>query len=258
MSSGAHRSDDVELRRLLPECSLTTVGELVSSLDLIGKATAERPYIVVNFIATVDGRSAFQGRSGGLSDAGDRAMFHGLRERVDAVFAGTGTLQTERYRRLVLDPERRSRRAAAGLRPEPLAVVISRSGTIPTDIPLFADPEARVVVFTAAEFDALAFAAEVDVVRLDRGQLTLTAMMRRLRNDYDVRALLCEGGPTIFSALLQEELVDELFLTLAPKLAGGGTGPLVTSGPELTGLKDLELVWACEANGELFLRYTLP
>lgn len=257
MSSDPQRSDDVELRRLLPECRLTTVGELVSSLDLIGRPTPERPYIVVNFIATADGRSAFQGRSGGLSDTGDRAMFHGLRERVDAVFAGTGTLQSERYRRLVLDPERRSRRAAAGLRPEPLAVVVSRSGMIPSDIPLFADAEARIVVFTAAAFDPSVFAAEVEVLRIDRGQLTLTTIMRHLRTDYDVRALLCEGGPTIFSALLQEELVDELFLTLAPRLAGGGTGPLVTSGPELAELKGLQLVWACEASGTLFLRYAV-
>ena len=62
----------------------------------------------------------------------------------------------------------------------------------------------------------------MDVVRLDPGELTLTTMMRRLRSAYDVRSLLCEGGPTVFGALLQEDLVDELFLSIAPKLTGGG------------------------------------
>ena len=63
--------------------------------------------------------------------------------------------------------------------------------------------------------------------------MTLATVMRHLRNLHGVRTVLCEGGPTIFGALLQEDLVDELFLTLAPKLAGGGRGPTISSGPQL-------------------------
>ena len=47
-------------------------------------------------------------------------------------------------------------------------------------------------------------------------------------------SLLCEGGPTLFGSLLGEGLVDELFLTLAPKLTGGGRGPTISSGTELS------------------------
>jgi riboflavin-specific deaminase-like protein len=247
----------VLLRELLPESGTLTVGEVVSALNLVGQAGADRPYTVANFVASADGRAAFKGRSGALGGAADRALFHGLRERVDAVFAGTGTLRTERYGRLVRDPERRRRRAATGLRPEPLACLISRSGDIPLDIPLFDEPEARVIVFTPAALDVSESRAQVEVVRLDPGRLTLTTMMRLLRRDYDVRALLCEGGPLVFGALLQEGLVDELFLTLAPKLTGGGAGPPVTSGPELPELASLALVWALEEGGSLFLRYAL-
>jgi 5-amino-6-(5-phosphoribosylamino)uracil reductase len=228
-----------------------------ASLNLVGQAGPDRPYTVVNFVASADGRAAFKGRSGGLGDAADRAMFHGLRERVDAVFAGTGTMRTEGYGRLVRDPERRRRRAASGLRPDPLACLFSRSGEIPLDIPLFADPDSHVIVFTPAALDVSQCQAQVDVVRLDPGQLTLTTMMRRLRADYDVRALLCEGGPLVFGALLQEGLVDELFLTLAPKLTGGGTDPAVTAGPELPEIGTLELIWVLEEAGSLFLRYAL-
>jgi riboflavin biosynthesis pyrimidine reductase len=166
-------------------------------------------------------------------------------------------MRTERYGRMMRTPERRRRRAASGLRPEPLACLISRTGNIPLEIPLFAEPEARVIVFTPTEPDLSAAKAQVEVVRLDPGQLTLTTMMRRLRSDFDVRALLCEGGPLVFGGLLQEGLVDELFLTLAPVLAGGGAGPAVTSGPELPELAPLELVWALEEGGSLFLRYAL-
>jgi riboflavin-specific deaminase-like protein len=248
---------DVELHELLPEPRALTVGQAVSSLNLVGLTGPDRPYTVVNFVASADGRAAFKGRSGGLGGAADRAMFHGLRERVDAVFAGTGTMRTERYGRLVRDPARRERRAASGLRPEPLACLISRSGDIPLDIPLFDEPDARVIVFTPAALDLSGARAHTEVVRLDPGRLTLTTMMRRLRSDYDVRALLCEGGPLVFGALLQEGLVDELFLTLAPKLTGGGPGPAVTSGPELPELASLELVWVLEEAGSLFLRYAL-
>ena len=95
------------------------------------------------------------------------------------------------------------------------------------------------------------------MVRLDPGELTLTTVMRRLRSAFDVRSLLCEGGPTLFGALLQEDLVDELFLSLAPKLTGGGTAPAITAGPELAELRTLSLVWALELDGSLYLRYAL-
>ena len=258
MAPGPPSADPVPaLRRLLPEPGTVHVRALLEGLNLAGRAHTDRPYTIANFVASADGRGAFQGRSRWLSDDADREIFHGLREHVDAVMVGTGTLRTERYGRIVRDPERRHRRAAAGLNPEPLTCILSRSGEVPVGIPLFSDPGSRIVVFTPAALDASSLAAEVDVVRLDPGELTLTTMMRRLRSAYDVRSLLCEGGPTLFGALLQEDLVDELFLTLAPKLTGGGTAPSISTGPELAEPRILSLIWAVELNGALYLRYAL-
>jgi riboflavin-specific deaminase-like protein len=245
------------LRSLHPEPGRRQIGELLASLNLAGRAPADRPYTIVNFVASADGHAAFQGRSRGLSDPADRELFHGLRERVDAIIVGTSTLRLERYGRVVRDPDRRRRRAASGLNPEPLTCIVSRSGDVPTDIPLFADPGSRVVMFTPAGLETSALAAEVDVVRIDPGQLTLTTVLRRLRADFDVRSLLCEGGPTLFGALLGEDLVDELFLSLAPKLTGGGTAPAITSGPELAEARTLTLIWALEHESSLYLRYAL-
>ena len=211
--------------------------------------------MLVNFIASADGRSGFHGRSGALGDDADRAMFHGLREQVDAVLVGTRTAAVEGYGRILRRPERRERRQAAGRTPEPLACLVSRSGMIPVEIPLFEEPEARVVVFTSAEPDLGGSRARVEVIELDRGQLTLTTVLRRLRSDFAVEVLLCEGGPMMFGSLLDEDLVDELFLTLAPKLTGGGGSPTITSGPELAKLRELELDWVLERHGALYLRY---
>ena len=231
--------------------------ELLASLNLAARAHVDRPYTIVNFVSSADGRVAFQGRSRDLSDPGVREMFHGLREHVDAILVGTGTLRAERFVRLIRDPERRHRRAASGLSPEPLAVVFTRSGRVPTDIPLFSAPEARVAVFTSTRLDTSDIAAQVENIVLDPGELTLTTMMRRLRSAYDVRSVLCEGGPTLFGALLRERLADELFMSLAPKLTGGGTAPAITSGPALPEMRPLTLIWAAELHSSLYLRYAI-
>ena len=226
-------------------------------LDLAARAPEDRPYAVANFISSADGRATFHGRSAPLGDPADRELFHALRGQADAVLIGSTTIRIERYGRLIRDPDRRQRRVDDGRTPEPLACVVTRSGHVPTEAPLFSDAEARIVVFGPPGLDLGPVDAQVEVVELDRGELTLTTVMRRLRTGFGIRSLLCEGGPTLFGALLMEGLVDELFLTFAPKLTGGGTSPAITSGPELPDLQRLELVWALEHEGSLYLRYAL-
>jgi riboflavin-specific deaminase-like protein len=229
------------------------LSELRDALTLPADAHATRPYTIANFVESVDGRVTLDGRSAPLSDPGDRAMFHTLREKVDAVIAGTRTLRIERYGRLIRDPEARARRIEGGLDPDPLGCVVTRSGNVPTDIPLFSDEESRIVVFTAAPAPALP--RHVEVVEVDPAELTLTAAMRHLRRQHGVHRLLCEGGPTLFGALLQEELIDELFVTIAAKLAGGGSGPTITSGPPLAEPAKVQIRWLLEREGSLFARY---
>jgi riboflavin biosynthesis pyrimidine reductase len=253
--------DPVRFRQLLPvpgptdSDAATVLDELFPALP----AHSERPTTLVNFVSSVDGRATAGGRSGGLGDEGDRAIFHGLRERVDAVLAGTNTIRTENYGRILGKAERRERRLARGMSAEPLACMLTRSGNVPTGVPLFAEPEARVIVFGPArlkdELDACA--AQVELVALAPEELTWSTALGRLRRDYAVHTLLCEGGPSVFGALLGESLVDELFLTLAPKLVGGGNGPTISSGPELPEPRAATLAWALERAGSLFLRYSL-
>ena len=248
-----------EFRQLLPEPGTVTVDEALGGLNPVAHAHRDRPHTLVNFVTSVDGRAAFQGRSAPLSDPGDRAMFHGLRERVDAVMAGTATMRTERYGRMARDPERRRRRQERGLTPEPLAVIVTRSGDVPFDIPLFGEPEARVVIFTPTELDTSTYAAQVEVVRLDPGQMTMTTAWRRLTSDFGVRTLLCEGGPHLNGQLLLAGLVDELFLSFSPKLAGGedatGEALRIVAGAQFAEPLELELLSALESASTLFLRY---
>jgi riboflavin biosynthesis pyrimidine reductase len=213
--------------------------------------------VVVNFVSSADGRATFGGRSGQLGDDGDRAVFHNLRKHADAVLVGTVTLRTERYGPLVKDANVRQERASSGRAAAPLAVVVTRSGDVPVDIPLFEDPEAAIVVFGPSGVELAECGARVELIRLDPDALSFATVMRHLRTEHDVRLLLCEGGPTVFGALLREGMVDELFLTVAPKLTGGGRGPTISSGPELPEPAALELEWVLERSGSLYLRYAL-
>ena len=247
----------VDFRQLIPQPATVETAELLARLNLRDRAGDDRPYTVANFISSADGRAAFRGHSGPLGDEADRELFHGLRELAEAVFVGTGTLRAERYHRLVRDPERRRRRVEAGLEPEPLMCVVSRSGNVPVEIPMFSEPDVRMVVFSPVDNDFGACSARIELIRLDPGELTLTTVFRWLRDDYGIRLLLCEGGPTVFSSLLTERLVDELFLTLAPKLVGGGTSPTISSGMELPELQPLEPAWVLERDGTLYVRYAI-
>ncbi len=241
-------------RALFPESTelaLVAIPELLSEL---GARASRRPYTIANFVASVDGRATISGRSAPLSSASDRELFHALRESADAVLAGTGTLRVERYGRLIKDPAARARRTRRGLAPEPLAVVISRSGQVPYEIPLFAEPEARVVEFTGASAPR-PVAAQRELVTLEEGAVDLGRVFERLRADFGIRTLLCEGGPTLFGSLVADGLVDELFLTVAPVLVGGESNPDILSGPPLPEPTQLELVSVLESEGALFLRF---
>ena len=225
------------LRRLHPDPGPTTADAMLDDADLRSLAPERRPYVVANMVASVDGRATVDGVSRGLSAPPDREMFWALRGRADAVMAGTGTLRAERYGRMVPDAERREAREARGLAAEPLAAVLSRGGDFPTDIPLFTDPEARVVTFAG---DDAAWPHKA---------------LERLRAEHDVRLVLCEGGPTLNASLLRDGVLDELFLSVSPQLVGDGDPLGITAGAGLEGPVPLELVWVLEGDGMLFLRY---
>lgn len=241
--------------QLLPGPGAVQIGEPLAGLGLHDHAPADRPYVIANFVSSVDGRATFQGGTGHLGDEGDLQVFRALRREADAVLAGTGTLRAEQYGRILKMPSSRERRRRSGLAPEPLATTLTRSGDVPLDIPLFAEPEAEVVVFSGREIDVSGVAAQVEVVVLDPPNLV--SALAHLRAHHGVQLLLCEGGPAILAALVREGLLDELFLTLVPQLTGGGSGPGLTGGPELPELRAMELAGVLERAGSLFLRYRL-
>ena len=237
---------------LHPERRETTPEDLAAGVRLDELAPADRPYLALNMVSTLDGRASLEGRTRGLSTELDRRLFHALRSRVDAVMVGAGTLRTERYGRMIKSEEVRERRVADGLTPDPLAVVVSASLALPADLPLLAEPEQRVVIATASDADLPAAAAQVEYLRVGDD---VPVLMARLREDFGVRSVLCEGGPTLNSHLVAADLVDELFLTLNPKLVGGADAFTIVAGRGLLAPAELEMVSVAEGDGDLFTRW---
>lgn len=240
------------VRRLLPEPAETTVAEQLAGLDLEDLAHPDRPYLVLNFATTIDGRAAISGRSGPIGSETDTEMLQRLRTRVDAVMIGAGTMRAERYGRIVSDPDLRAYRERTGLAHDPLAVIVSNRMELPWDAGLFTDGGGRVVVFTASEEEPPETATPVTVVRHPDG-VELDRALGWLLAERGIRSVLCEGGPTLHGRLREGGLADELFLTIAPKIAGG-EGPRILEGA-LPDVERVELAWLLESEGELFARY---
>ncbi len=264
-SNPEHTLDEraLKLKRLLPAGSAATIEQVVDELQLMVAArneTRQRPYLLLNMIATTDGRATLSGRSGPLGGRADKELLYGLRTAVDAVMAGAGTVRAERYGQLIRDDRGRQIRRDRGLAEEPLACIVSGRLALDSGIPLLAESGTRVAILTPSEASLPQDCrAEISYVRSAcDGQLDLPGAMAELYERLGVRTLLCEGGPHLNAQLLAHGLVDELFLTLSPKLAGGDAVSetlRIVSGPEFDPPLELALAAALEHDSYLFLRY---
>jgi riboflavin biosynthesis pyrimidine reductase len=259
---GAPADEELRLNSLFPAAATASVPEIVAGLGLWERSPSpsERPYVALNMISSADGRATVSGRSGPLSDTADRKLFHGLRTAVDAVLVGAHTVRVERYGRLIPAQERRELRRARGLEEEPLACVVSASLAFGPDIPLFSEPAARVAILTPSTASLPALPAQVEYVRAEvDGHLDLAAALAELKARFGVGSVLCEGGPHLACELVRAGLVDELFLSLSPTLAGGDPAAApalrILSGVELDPPVKLELHGVLQSDSSLFLRY---
>jgi 2,5-diamino-6-(ribosylamino)-4(3H)-pyrimidinone 5'-phosphate reductase len=206
-----------------------------------------RPYVIINMVASVDGKTSVAGKAAPLGSETDRQTMRNLRSRADAVMIGASTLRAERLS-LGLDEPRRDRR-------QPLAVVVTGSGEVPLGDNLLVAEGQRVLIVGpdhpnvhSGEHALLALPAS------HAGYVDLAEALKRLRVEYGVDLLLVEGGPTLNYSLISSNLADELFLTVAPRLLGVAPGVLEGSTQVPT---DLSLLSTHLSSEELFLRYAI-
>ena len=240
------------MRLHLPERLETSPERLAAGLRLVDKAPEGRPYLALNMVSTLDGKAAMDWRTRGISSDVDRELFHHLRTQVAAVMVGAGTVRAERYGTVTKTPELRAKRTEEGVREIPLGVIVSGRLDLPADLPILNEPDQPVVIATGSDAEIAGLGPQVVYERVGDD---LPLLLARLRSEHGVRAVLCEGGPTLNSFLLAANLVDELFLTLNPKLLGGAAALTIVAGRALVEPAELELVSLAEAEGELFTRW---
>ena len=201
---------------------------------------ANRPYVIANFVQTIDGIVSYQipQRSSGTEISGgsaeDRFVMGLLRSSADAVLVGSGTLHGDAGH--VRTPEfgypgashlYRSFRREMGKPHHPINVVLTASGRIDLNEPTFHTDGLKAVILTTEEgAERLAHdhgrALSGTIVRStgEKGATSPGAVLKILAEEFSVRLLLHEGGPTIFGEFLSTGAIDELFLTVAPQVAG--------------------------------------
>ena len=237
-----------------PERGPTSPEELASGMRLAQLAPPGRPWLGLNMVSSLDGKATIEWRTKGLSSELDRRLFHHLRTQADAVMVGAGTLRAERYGRMTKSEELREKRVAEGLASDPLAVIVSGRLDLPADLPILNEPEQRVVIATGSDATLSGLGAQVEYARVGDD---LPRLMAYLRETHGVRSVLCEGGPTLNSYLFAAGLVDELFLSLSPKVAGGAAALTIVAGRALVEPAELELVSVAEDDGDLFTRWRM-
>lgn len=232
-----------------------------AALRTVTAFPADRTWLRMNFIASLDGAATQDGRSGGLGDPADRRMFDLLRREADVVLLGAGTARIEGYGGMRLSDEEAAWRTDAGLAPQPTFALVSRSLDLDPASSIFTDAPVRPIVYTVASApvarrEELAQVADV-VVTGDED-----ADGSRIRQDLADRGLHrihSEGGPHLFGAMLAAGAVDALHLTLAPSLEVGRAGriarPVIPDAPSLPAQASLATV--LRAGDELLLHYLL-
>jgi riboflavin biosynthesis pyrimidine reductase len=188
--------------------------------DLPGEAPDGRPFVCLNMISTADGRATIKGRAGHIANAADYQLFHATRARMDGIMVGAETIRVESYGRAINSEEARERRVREGLPPDAVSVLLTRSANLPADVGLLRAAQNTVIVLTPSEDAELPAeaAAKVEYVRT----ADMAEGLRRIRAEYGVKSLVCEGGPNVNATLLPAGLIDELHLAIVPILLGGG------------------------------------
>lgn len=215
---------------------------------------ARRPYVACSFISTLDGRATLGGSTEALGFQTDARALMRMRTFADAVVIGAGTMRVERYERMLPVPRLRGFREQIGLAADPLTVLVSATLDLPWDAKLFTDGHGKVVIATTSAADPPSTETEVEVLRYE-GDVDLAALFAHLHRELGVEAISCEGGPTLLNSLIAAGLVDDLFLTHNPVLVGSGERGLMQGA--LPSPVRAELVWALEADDELFTRWRI-
>ena len=219
---------------------------------------SNRPWVMVNMIASLDGATAIKGLSGDLGGPADSAVFRAVRASCDWILVASATANAESYGTAKRNEAAVERRLASGRSAVPRLAIVTARGTIDPTIPALdrdiADQE-RTLVITGEQADPdrlAALNAEIAHLPMPRPQpgAVLSELHRR-----GAAVVLCEGGPTWNGQMVAAGLVDEMCVSISPILAGG-TSSRIVAGAEQAIPAQMHLSRVLTEDDLLFARYT--
>jgi riboflavin-specific deaminase-like protein len=236
-----------------------------------GTRNSKLPFVFSNFAMTADGKIAFADhRFAPFTSRRDLEHMMELRTTADAVMSGARTVDLSPATLGTGGAKYRRQRVQHGLREYNLRIIVSGSGTVDPDAKIFAarragrDRHSPIIVLTTGRMAAASrrrLQALVDEVRIcGRRRLDFRAAFQWLRRKWGVKRLLCEGGGELHGALIEAGLLNELHLTLSPRIFGGRTAPTIADGAgfeKLASAARLKLKSARRTVDELFLVFSI-
>lgn len=214
----------------------------------------DRPSVAINMVTTIDGRAQLRGTAEGLGSRADRTLMRMYRASFDAVASGSGTLrQTGIW--LGVGEELAARRAAAGRPPHPVGVVIAGSSPVPVDAGWFEGDEPRVLI-VGSDNPMTDAPVGTELLRAPDRRPSARWALERLA-ERGIGSMLLEGGPNVNAAFIGERLVDELYWTIGPQIAGSTALPMVVPHADDDGAEPwrARLASVIRHGDELMLRY---
>ena len=215
----------------------------------------------MHFAVTADGKvSTSKHTPARFTSAHDKQRLLEVRALADAILVGRGTLETDRMSMDLPNQRLRERRIKEGKSECPLRVILTASGNISISLSVFEKGDAPIVIYSTermapAQRRLLSEHAAVHVAGSD--DLDLVWLLWHLYEHYQVRSLVCEGGPTVVKALAQIDVIDEIYLTIAAKIFGGLAAPGLTGlpGEFLPASRQFQLIDIDRGENECYLRY---
>jgi riboflavin-specific deaminase-like protein len=221
----------------------------------------KRPFVSVNFALTWDGKISTRRKTrSDFSSLRDKHRLLEIRALGDAVLVGKTTVEKENMSIGLPDEALRAERTARGQTAYPLRVIVTNSGRISPMLPVFQKTFSPILIYSTSTMPKRTAAALRESATLhlaDAPSVDLLGMLHDLRRRHAVKHVICEGGPTLLRSLLELDLVDELFLTVCPRVFGGAEAPTLTGlpGAFVPASIRCKLLEMQVHEGECFLRY---
>ncbi len=225
----------------------------------------KRPFVFINMAMTLDGKtSTVERRPTDWTSKADKRCMVALRATTDAVMVGARTAETDRTSLSIPDERLQRARLRRGQPAHPLRVIVSANASFRKTIRAFERQVSPILIFTSrcaprAKLDRLARLPDVHVYIVGERDVDVLLMLDILARDWKVKRLLCEGGANLNWSLFAARAVDEVFVTLCPRVFGGTTAPTLVDGAGFArnAILNAKLL-RCERKGqELYLRYRI-